>query len=136
MDLNPSSIARKVSTKLGVKGVVAGTVLTTAGLEFGTQFIENASFTSTAIKSIGDREIMQGAPFLGRLDVRDAVVLSPSITQGLRVIKKGKPNIKIILANYGTKVLLRMVGLNPLPDKSKPAQAKQKTFSYQLPART
>ena len=136
MDLNPSSIARKVSTKLGVKGVVAGTVLTTAVLEFGTQFIENASFTPTAIKSIGDREIMQGAPFLGRLDVRDAVVLSPSITQGLRVIKKGKPNIKIILANYGTKVLLRMVGLNPLPDKSKPAQATQKTFSYQLPAGT
>ena len=136
MNLNPMSIAKSMSTRLGVKGVVAGTVLTTAFLEFGTQFIENASFTPAVVKSIADREIMQGAPFLGRLDVRDAVVLSPSITQGLRVIKKGKPNIKIILANYGTKVLMRMVGLNPLPDKSKPAQAMQKTFSYQLPART
>ena len=136
MNLNPMSIAKGLSTKLGVKGVVAGTVLTTAFLEFGTQFIENASFTPAVVKSIADREIMQGAPFLGRLDVRDAVVLSPSITQGLRVIKKGKPNIKFFLANYGTKVLMRMVGLNPLPDKSKPAQAMQKTFSYQLPART
>jgi len=136
MNLNPMSIAKNMSTKLGVKGVVAGTVLTTAFLEFGTQFIENASFTPAVVKSIGDREIMQGAPFLGRVDVRDAVVLSPSITQGLRVIKKGKPNIKIILANYGSKVLMRMIGVNRLPDKSKPAQAMQKTFSYQLPART
>ena len=96
MNLNPSSIARKVSDKLGVKGVVAGTILTTAVLEFGSQFIENASFTPSTVKNIADRQIMAGAPFLGRIDVRDAVVLSPSITQGMRVLKKGKPNIKII----------------------------------------
>ena len=136
MNLNPSSIAKGISSKLGVKGVLAGTILSTVALEFGTQFIENASFTPSAIKNIADRKVMDGAPFLGRVDVRDAVVLSPSITQGIRVLKKGKPNIKIILANYGTKVAMRMVGLNPLPDKSKPAQAMQKTFSYQLPART
>ena len=136
MNLNPSSIARKVSDKLGVKGVVAGTILTTAVLEFGSQFIENASFTPSTVKNIADRQIMAGAPFLGRIDVRDAVVLSPSITQGMRVLKKGKPNIKIILANYGSKVLMRMVGLNPLPDKHKPAQQQRKPFSYQLPART
>ena len=79
MNLNPSSIARKVSDKLGVKGVVAGTILTTAVLEFGSQFIENASFTPSTVKNIADRQIMAGAPFLGRIDVRDAVVLSPSI---------------------------------------------------------
>ena len=81
MDLNPQSLAKKVSTKLGVKGVVAGTVLTTAVLEFGTQFLENASFTPASVKSIADRKIINGAPFLGRVDVRDAIVLSPSITQ-------------------------------------------------------
>ena len=136
MNLNPSSIARKVSDKLGVKGVVAVTILTTAVLEFGSQFIENASFTPSTVKNIADRQIMAGAPFLGRIDVRDAVVLSPSITQGMRVLKKGKPNIKIILANYGSKVAMRMLGVNPLPDKHKPAQSARKTFSYQLPART
>ena len=135
MDLNPASIAKKISTKLGVKGVLLGTAVTTGVLEFGSQALERYLPNTGNWKSISDQQITQSAPLLGRIDVRDAIVLSPSIGQALRVASKGKPNIKVIIVNYGLKVLFRNLGLNPLPDKHKPEQAVQKKFSYQLPAR-
>ena len=135
MDLNPASIAKKISTKLGVKGVLLGTAVTTGVLEFGSQAVERYLPNTGNWKSISDQQLLQSAPLLGRIDVRDAVVLSPSIGQALRVVKKGKPNFKVIAVNYGLKTLFRNLGLNPLPDKHKPEQAVQKRFSYQLPAR-
>ena len=135
MDLNPASIAKKISTKLGVKGVLLGTAVTTGVLEFGSQALERYLPNTGNWKSISDQQLLQSAPLLGRIDVRDAVVLSPSIGQALRVVKKGKPNFKVIAVNFGLKTLFRNLGLNPLPDKHKPEQAVQKRFSYQLPAR-
>jgi len=136
MDLNPASIAKKISTKLGVKGVLLGTAVTTGVLEFGSQALERYLPNTGNWKSISDQQLLQSAPLLGRIDVRDAVVLSPSIGQALRVVKKGKPNFKVIAVNFGLKTLFRNLGLNPLPDKHKPEQAVQKKFSYQLPARS
>ena len=135
MDLNPASIAKKISTKLGVKGVLLVTAVTTGVLEFGSQALERYLPNTGNWKSISDQQLLQSAPLLGRIDVRDAVVLSPSIGQALRVVKKGKPNFKVIAVNYGLKTLFRNLGLNPLPDKHKPEQAVQKRFSYQ-PATT
>ena len=135
MNLNPVSIARKISSKIGVKGVLLGTAATTAVLEFGSGALEKYLPNTGNWKSISDQQIVGNAPLLGRVDVRDAVVLSPSIGQALRVVKKGKPNFKVIAVNYGLKVIFRNLGLNPLPDKHKPEQAVTKKFSYQLPAR-
>ena len=100
MNLNPVSIARKISSKIGVKGVLLGTAATTAVLEFGSQAAEKYLPNVVNWKSISDQQITQSAPFLGRVDVRDAVVLSPSIGQALRVVKKkDKPNFKVIAVN-------------------------------------
>ena len=138
MDLNPASIAKKIITKAGLhpKSTLLATGLTTAVLEFGSQALEKHAPDIAGWKGLASKTITNNAPFLGNVDIRDAVVLSPSIGQVLRLAKKSKPNIKIILVNYGLKVLFRNAGLNPLPDEKKPAQNARKTFSYQLPART
>jgi len=139
MDLNPASIARKIITKAGLhpKSTLLATGLTTAVLEFGTQALENHAPDIAGWKGLASKTITNQAPFLGNVDVRDAVVLSPSIGQGARLLRgKGRPNFKIIAVNYGMKAVFRRLGLNRLPDEKKPAQSARKVFSYQLPART
>ena len=137
MNLNPVSLARKITSKIGVKGTLLATAATTAVLEFGTQALENYAPNIGGWKALADTQIYGSAPGLGRVDIRDAVVLAPSIGQAAKLLKgNGRPNFKVIAINYGMKVAFRKTGLNPLPDKHKPEQAMQKTFSYQLPART
>ncbi len=98
---------------LGQKGI-AGTAISTAVLEFGTQLAERYLPQSSGIMN---RQITGNAPFLGNISVRDTIVLAPAITAGLRAIKdKGssrKNRVMEAVAGYGTKVMLRRTGLNP-----------------------
>ena len=130
MNLLPASIMSK--TRLGMTGI-AGTVVQSAVLEFSTQLIERFV---PQVRSVSDTTLLKDSPFLGNVDVRDAVVLAPSIKEITKLAGKGKPNFKAILANYGTKVVMRELGLNPLPDThTDPKELKVKQYSQQLPAR-
>lgn len=130
VSLIPASLMAK--TKLGVKGI-AGTAIQTAVLEFGTQALEKFV---PQVRQVTDTTILRSAPFLGNVDVRDAIVLSPTIKEITKFAGKGKPNFKNILVNYGMKVILRNAGLNPLPDiHTDPKELKVKQYSQQLPAR-
>lgn len=126
----PASLMTKL--KVGQKGLI-GTAVQTALLEFGTQALEKYV---PQVRKVTDTTIVNSAPFLGNVDVRDAVVLSPTIKEVTKFASKGKPNFKNILVNYGMKVILRNAGLNPLPDVHTDKTAlKIKQYSQQLPAR-
>ena len=130
MNLLPASIMSK--TRLGMTGI-AGTVVQSAVLEFSTQLIERFV---PQVRSVSDTTLLKDSPFLGNVDVRDAVVLAPSIKEITKLAGKGKPNFKNILVNYGMKVVFRNAGLNPLPDAhTDPKDLKVKKYSQQLPAR-
>ena len=126
----PASLMTQL--KVGQKGLI-GTAVQTALLEFGTQALEKFV---PQVRKVTDTTIVNSAPFLGNVDVRDAVVLSPTIKEVTKFASKGKPNFKNILVNYGMKVILRNAGLNPLPDAHTDKTAlKIKQYSQQLPAR-
>lgn len=130
VSLLPASLMNK--TKLGMGGIV-GTAVQTAVLEFGSQAIERFV---PQVRSVSDTTLLRDSPFLGNVDVRDAIVLAPSIKEVTKLAGKGKPNFKNILVNYGMKVVLRNMGLNPLPDThTDPKELKVKQYSQQLPAR-
>ena len=130
VSLLPASLMNK--TKLGMGGIV-GTAVQTAVLEFGTQALERFV---PQVRSVSDTTLLKNSPFLGNVDVRDAIVLAPSIKEVTKLAGKGKPNFKNILVNYGMKVVLRNMGLNPLPDvHTDPKELKVKQYSQQLPAR-
>lgn len=130
VSLIPASIMGKL--KLGQSGIV-GTAIQTAVLEFGTQQIERFV---PQVRQVTDTTLLRSAPFLGNLDVRDAVVLAPTVKEVTKFTGKGKPNFKNILVNYGMKIVLRNAGLNPLPDVHTDAkELKIKQYSQQLPAR-
>ena len=115
--------------KLGIGGplgIVAGTVV----IEIASQQLERFVPQTEPVLS---RQIIPNAPFLGAVDVRDLGTLGFTVRELLRLVKGGKPKIVNIIANYGTKVLLRSQGINPLPDKNKPQNFQRKRFSYQLP---
>ena len=125
--LKPASLLNKA--KLGIGGplgVVAGTI----AIELVSQQIE-AKAPQT--QQVLQRQIVGNVPFLGAVDVRDVGTLGFTIRELLKLVRKGKPNIKVILANFGTKVILRNQGINPLPDKNNPNNFQRKRFSYQLP---
>ena len=124
--LKPASLLSKA--KLGIGGI-PGVIVGTIAIELVSQQIEARVPQS---QQILQRQITSDAPFLGSVDVRDAGTLAFSIKELLKLVRKGKPNIKTILVNYGTKVILRQQGINPLPDKNK-NQLLRKKFSYQLP---
>ena len=130
VSLIPASLMNKL--KLGQSGIV-GTAIQTAVLEFGTQQIERFV---PQVRAVTDTTLLKSAPFLGNVDVRDAIVLSPTVKEVTKFAGKGKPNFKNILVNYGMKVVLRNAGLNPLPDvHTNPSELKVKQYSQQLPAR-
>ena len=130
VNLLPKSILSKA--RLGMGGI-AGAVVQTAVLEFGTQALEKFV---PQVRQITDATIIKSSPFLGNVDVRDAIVLAPSVKEVTKLAGKGKPNFKAILGNYGTKIVLRNLGLNPLPDThTDPKELKVKQYSQQLPAR-
>ena len=110
----------------GPLGIVAGTIV----IEIASQQLEKFVPQTEVVLQ---RQIIPNAPFLGEVDVRDAGVLGFSIKELLKLVKGGKPRIVNIIANYGTKVLLRSQGINPLPDKNKRQNLQYKNFSYQLP---
>jgi hypothetical protein len=130
VSLIPASLMSKI--KLGQNGIV-GTAVQTAILEFGTQALEKFV---PQVRKVTDITLLRSAPFLNNVDVRDAIVLSPTIKEVTKFAGKGKPNFKNILVNYGMKVILRNSGLNPLPDvHTNPSEHKIKQYSQQLPAR-
>lgn len=128
LSLAPLSILNKAKFGVGgVLGIVVGTVV----IEFVTQFLERSAPAS--VQNFLDSGIINNVPFLGRVDVRDLMVLGFSIKQilGLILRRGGKFNIMNFVANFGTKVVLRQQGINPLPDKHI-NQTKFKNFSSQL----
>jgi hypothetical protein len=110
---NPLSSSTWKQFALGQKGVI-GTATATAVLEFGTQLIDR--YAPAQVTNIMSKQVMNNAPFLGGISVRDTIVLAPAITSALGAVKGGgskKGNIMNALAGYGTKVMLRRTGLNP-----------------------
>ncbi len=128
VSINAKGLVKKAG--LGIGGI-PGVIISTIVIELALQQIQNNFQPSQQILG---RQIASSLPGLpGPVTVKDLGSLSPSITAILRGIKsKGKFNFKTIIANYGTKVLLRAQGINPLPDKNK-NQLARKNFSYQLP---
>ena len=98
---------------LGQKGML-GVALSTVVLEFATQALEKYV---PQTRGVMDRQLVQSSPFLGRVDVRDAIVLGPAISSGVRgVTDKSGAKMKRFMeagVGYGTNVLLRSTGLNP-----------------------
>tara|TARA_R110002051_G_scaffold317130_1_gene397891 strand:+ start:300 stop:698 length:399 start_codon:yes stop_codon:yes gene_type:complete len=130
VNILPASLMTQL--RMNQKGLL-GTAVATGILEFGTQALEKYL---PEVRKVTDTTIINSAPFLGNVDVRDAIVLSPTIKEVSKFAGKGKPNFKNILVNYGMKVILRNAGLNPLPDVHTDKTAlKIKQYSQQLPAR-
>jgi hypothetical protein len=119
----------------GIPGMIVGTVV----LEFVSKFAEDfARKQFPSITKYTDSTLVSNAPFLGSVDGRDAVVLAPSILKLVSAVRGGLKSSSLIQAavGYGTKVVMRQSGLNPLPEAKEPAQAQRKMFSYQLPSRS
>ncbi len=102
--------------KLGMKGA-AGYAAATVALEFGTQLLDRYLFPKLPqLESLMTTTVIQNAPMLGPVDVRDTIVLMPAIQQGYKTFadKTGRPkHFTNALVAYGTKVVLRKTGLNP-----------------------
>jgi len=135
LDPNTWKVSKFVGMNKGALAVVASTVI----LEFATQGIERfIGSKSPFVKNIFDKQfytINRMAEKLPTsidktLDVRDLIVLAPTITSAIKIITDkstgGKKNRVIdTLAGLSTKGVLRMTGLNPNPQVAKMLLAKQ-----------
>jgi hypothetical protein len=122
------------------QGGTVGVVVSTVVLEFLTQFLENRSTKVKEIMSISPAPLQNqagkiplsdktGMNKLNSLDLRDIIVLAPSISSGIRAVKdKGTARKNRLIetgAGIGTKIALRALGLNPNPQVSKMLLAKR-----------
>jgi len=102
--------------KLGMKGA-AGYAAATVALEAGTQLLERFVFDRylPQAANVMNTVITNSAPFLGTIDVRDAIVLLPAETQAYKALSGGNKQTHFInaLSSYVTKIILRRTGLNP-----------------------
>ena len=111
---DPKKLVEK--SKLGLKGP-AGFIAATVALETATQLLDRFVLSKyfPSGQGIMNTQVLQSAPFLGPVNVRDGIVLLPAATQAAKGIT-GKDKQKHLInagVAYATKIILRRTGLNP-----------------------